>query len=94
MLINCVTKLSYALTLNKDKNAAGSIIISILIIILGILLVFNPFAGAKTLVQILGITIIVYSILDLAECFAIRSIVKKGKKEIENQVIDAEYTEK
>ena len=95
MLINCVTKLSYALTLNKNKNAAGSIIISILIIILGILLVFNPFAGAKTLVQILGVTIIVYSVLDLAECFAIRSIVKKDKKDsIENKIIEAEYEEK
>ena len=66
----------------------------LILLFISILLVFNPFAGAKTLVQILGITIIVYSILDLAECFAIRSIVKKGKKEIENQVIDAEYTEK
>lgn len=95
MLINGVTKMSYALTLNKNKNAAGSIIISILIIILGMLLIFNPFAGAKTLVQILGISIIVYSVLDLAECFTIRSILKKDKKEkIENKVIDAEYEEK
>ena len=95
MLINGVTKLSYALTLNKNKNAAGSIIISILIIVLGILLVFNPFAGAKTLVQILGVTIIVYSVLDLAECFAIRRIVKKDIKEsIENNIIEAEYKEK
>ena len=95
MLINGVTKLSYALTLNKNKNAASSIIISILIIVLGILLVFNPFAGAKTLVQILGVTIIVYSVLDLAECFAIRKIVKKEtKEEIENTIIEAEYEEK
>ena len=95
MLINGVTKLSYALTLNKNKNAASSIIISILIIVLGILLVFNPFAGAKTLVQILGVTIIVYSVLDLAECFAIRRIVKKEtKEEIENTIIEAEYEEK
>ena len=92
MLINGVTKLSYALTLNKNKNAAGSIIISILIVILGILLIFNPFAGAKTLVQILGILIIIYSVLDLAECFAIKKIVKKDEKE--NQIIEAEYEEK
>lgn len=95
MLINGVTKMSYALTLNKNKNAAASIIISILIIVLGMLLIFNPFAGAKTLVQILGITIIIYSVLDLVECFTIRSILKKDKtEEIENKVIDAEYTEK
>ncbi len=92
MLINGVTKLSYALTLNKNKNAAGSIIISILIVILGILLIFNPFAGAKTLVQILGILIIIYSVLDLVECFAIKRIVKKEEKD--NQIIEAEYQEK
>lgn len=92
MLINGVTKLSYALTLNKNKNAAGSIIISVLIVILGILLIFNPFAGAKTLVQILGIIIIIYSILDLAECLAIKKISKKDEKE--KQIIEAEYEEK
>ena len=92
MLINGVTKLSYALTLNKNKNAAGSIIISVLIVILGILLIFNPFAGAKTLVQILGIIIIIYSILDLAECLAIKKISKKDEKE--KQIIEVEYEEK
>ena len=92
MLINGVTKLSYALTLNNNKNAAGSIIVAILIIILGILLVFNPFAGAKTLVQILGISIIIYSILDLIECFAIKKIIKTVEKD--NQIMEAEYVEK
>lgn len=93
MLINGVTKLSYALTLNKQNNAAGSIIISVLIIILGILLIFNPFAGAQTLVQILGVIIIIYSALDLAECFAIKRVIKKDKTS-EGTIIEAEYKEK
>ena len=94
MLINGVTKLSYSLTLNRENNAASSIIISLIIVVLGILLIFNPFAGAKKIVQILGIIIIIYSVLDLLECFAIKKVVKKeAKNNKENQIMDAEYTE-
>lgn len=92
MLVNGVTKLSYSLTLNANKNAASSIIISVIIIILGIMLIINPFSGAEKLVQILGVSIIVYSILDLAECFTIKNAVKKSAKE--NEIIEAEYEEK
>lgn len=95
MLINGVTKLSYALTLNKIRSAAGSIIISLLIVILGILLIFNPFEGAKTLVQILGVSIIIYSVLDVVECFVIKGVLKKASKGfIENQILEADYVEK
>ena len=94
MLINGVTKLSYSLTLNKNKNAASSIIISLVIVILGILLIFNPFAGAKKIVQILGIIIIIYSILDLLECLAIKTVIKKESKKESGEIIEAEYQEK
>lgn len=93
MLINGVTKLSYSLTLNNNKSALSSIIISLIIVLLGILLIINPFQGAKKLVQILGISILVYSILDLIECFSIKRVMKKVKKIENNNVIDAEYTE-
>jgi uncharacterized membrane protein HdeD (DUF308 family) len=94
MLINGVTKLSYSLTLNKEKNAASSIIISLIIVILGILLIFNPFSGAQKLVQILGVIIILYSVLDLIECFSIKKIVKKSNKEDEGKIIEAEFKDK
>ena len=93
MLINGVTKLSYSLTLNNNKSALSSIIISLIIVLLGILLIINPFQGAKKIVQILGISILVYSILDLIECFSIKKILKKVKKIENKNVIDAEYTE-
>lgn len=93
MLINGVTKLSYSLTLNNNKSALSSIIISLIIVLLGILLIINPFQGAKKLVQILGISILVYSVLDLIECFSIKRVMKKVKKIENNNVIDAEYTE-
>lgn len=94
MLINGVTKLSYSLTLNKNRNAASSIIISLIIVILGILLIFNPFAGAKKIVQILGIIIIIYSVLDLLECLAIKTVIKKETKTKTEEIIEAEYQEK
>ena len=93
MLINGVTKLSYSLTLNNNKSALSSIIISLIIVLLGILLIINPFQGAKKLVQILGISILVYSVLDLIECFSIKRVMKKVKKIENKNVIDAEYTE-
>lgn len=93
MLINGVTKLSYSLTLNNNKSALSSIIISLIIVLLGILLIINPFQGAKKIVQILGISILIYSILDLIECFSIKRVMKKVKKIENNNVIDAEYTE-
>lgn len=92
MLVNGVTKLSYSLTINKNKNAASSIIISLIIVIIGILLIINPFSGAEKLVQILGITIIIYSVLDLLECLSIKKAIKT--KEKENEIIEAEYEEK
>lgn len=92
MLVNGVTKLSYSLTINKNKNAASSIIISLIIVIIGILLIINPFSGAEKLVQILGITIIIYSVLDLLECLSIKKAIKT--KEKVNEIIEAEYEEK
>lgn len=93
MLINGVTKLSYSLTINKFNNSTVSIIGSILIIILGILLIFNPFAGAKSLVQIIGISFIVYSVIDLAESIALTFSLKK-KETTEGKIVEATYKDK
>lgn len=93
MLINGVTKLSYSLTINKFNNSTVSIIGSILIIILGILLIFNPFAGAKSLVQIIGISFIVYSVIDLAESIALTFSLKK-KETNEGKIVEATYKDK
>lgn len=93
MLINGVTKLSYSLTINKFNNSTVSIIGSILIIVLGILLIFNPFAGAKSLVQIIGISFIVYSVIDLAESIALTFSLKK-KETTEGKIVEATYKDK
>ena len=92
MLVNGVTKLSYSINIYREKKSFASIIVSLLIIICGVLLIFNPFSAAEILAQLIGISLIVYSILDLIECLVIRKEIKGKAKE--NQIIEAEFTEK
>ena len=80
MVINGVTKLSYSLSVYKVSKNIFSIIGALLIVIFGVTLIFNPFEGAKALTQIIGIALIVYSLLDLAESISI-SISLKSKED-------------
>lgn len=97
MVINGITKLSYSLSLNKENDARNSIILSILILVCGIILVFNPFSGAVVLTQVIGISVIMYALIDLADCFTLRKIIKQTKtknNDSEGKVIEAVYEEK
>ncbi len=94
MVINGVTKLSYALSIYRETKNVLSILGSIFIIVFGITLIFNPFEGAKGLIQIIGIALIVYSVLDLVESIII-SIGIKGKADpSEGKIVEAKYKEK
>lgn len=92
MIINGVIKLYYSILINKTVKSISSIIISLLILVCGLLLVLNPFGGAVTLTIIIGIFLVVYSVLDLAECIIIYVSNKKSKKE--EDVKEAKYIEK
>lgn len=92
MIINGVIKLYYSILINKTIKSISSIIISLLILVCGLLLVLNPFGGAVTLTIIIGIFLVVYSVLDLAECIIIYVSNKKSKKE--EDVKEAKYIEK
>lgn len=100
MIINGGTKLYYSVMLNKETNSMHAIIVSIIILICGITLVCNPFGGAVVLTQIIGIFLIIYSVLDLVECYNLSKSYKSVKKENNNEkdakstVIDVEYKEK
>ncbi len=95
MIINGIIKLSYSITLNKESNATISIMISIIILICGLLLIFNPFGGAVVLTKLIGIFTIIYSLLDLIECFTLKRTVKKFNKDIKknDKIIEAVYEE-
>lgn len=97
MIINGLTKLYYAINLNKENNATMSIVISSLILVFGIILIFNPFKGAVVLTQVIGISVIIYSILDLVECYTLKKTVKEfsqtNKTKKDDKVIEAVYEE-
>ena len=97
MVINGVTKLYYSLTINKVSSATLSIIISLVILVCGLILIFNPFKGAILLTKIIGISVIIYSILDLIECYTLKKTVKEftnaSKEKNDIKVIEAIYEE-
>jgi len=94
MIINGIIKLSYSVTLNKNSNATNAIIISLVITICGLILVFNPFGGAKFMTQILGISLIVYSVLDLVECFTLKQTMNEVKKVIDETTVSEKKEKK
>ena len=94
MVINGVTKLSYALSAFKQNKNMLSIIGSIFIVIFGVTLIFNPFEGAKIFTQLIGIVLIVYSILDLVESISISLSIKNNSEDTDGKIIEAKYKEK
>ena len=94
MVINGVTKLSYALSMYKYNKNMLSVIGAIFIIVFGVTLIFNPFEGAKGLTQIIGIALIVYSLLDLIESISISFSAKGNTEESDGKIIEAKYKDK
>lgn len=97
ILLNGVTKLSYAITIFRENRSFVSIIFSLVLIVLGILLVLNPFNELDFLIQIVGSFLIAYSVLDIIDCFIIKITLNTVKKKIEDsegKVVEAEYREK
>ena len=68
-------------------------IFSILTMLCGILLIFNPFTGAEFITKIIGILILVYAILDVISTITIRNTVKHIHVAIEEGIAEAEVVE-
>lgn len=60
-------QLQFINILKRDKTIdwIKPLIINIIMLIIGIVLIFNPFKGAETLMRIIAIFILMYSILDI-----------------------------
>ncbi len=67
----------------KDRKGTISLIITIIMLILGILLIFKPFDGAKMIAQMVGLFLVIYSILDIVQSFMIKNTVESIVVEIE-----------
>lgn len=91
IIISSAGKLNYAFQLKSNKNELWktTMIISIISTIFGVILLFNPFKAVMGVMKIIGISIIIYAVLDLISTVAIRSNVTKLQKAVEETITDA-----
>ena len=89
IIINSAAKLQYSLELKKDNNNLwnSTMILSLITLLCGILLVFNPFRGAEFITKVVGIILFIYSITDIISSLRIRKTVKNIQKVLENNTI-------
>ena len=95
IVINSATKLEYSIELKKAKNELwlSTLILSIIMLVCGIVLIFNPFKGAVILTRIVGIFILVYAILDLVSTVIIKNSFKEAEKTVKEAIKDADIVE-
>lgn len=96
IIINSASKLQYAFVLKNDNNNLWKATMTIAIIstICGVVLLFNPFAGAVLIMKIVGIFILVYSVLDIVSTTIIKKNVDEFKSVIDSSNIgEAEIVE-
>lgn len=96
IIINSASKLQYAFVLKNDNNNLWKATMTIAIIstICGVVLLFNPFAGAVLIMKIVGIFILAYSILDIVSTAIIKKNVDEFKTVIDSSDIgEAEIVE-
>lgn len=96
IVINSASKLQYAFVLKNDNNDMWktTMIIAIVSAICGVVLLFNPFAGAVLIMKIVGIFIVVYSVLDIVSTVIIKKNVDEFKTVIDSvEVEEAEIVE-
>ena len=84
-----------ALTLRKNKSpqATAALLLGSITILLGVVLVVNPFSAFTTVVRIIGIVLIYDGISDLWITSEVSKAVKLADKELQGEVIDVDYKE-
>ena len=101
IVLSSATKLGYGFELRKSNSDLwiGTVVISLITMLCGILLIFNPFAGAEFILKVVGALIFIYAILDIISTFRIRKTIKPIQKAIKNveknveSVVEAEVIE-
>jgi uncharacterized membrane protein HdeD (DUF308 family) len=95
IIITSANKLQYGLELKVNGNNLwkSTIIISIITIICGILLIFNPFQGAVFITKVVGTLILIYAILDIISTLTIKNTVKQLHEALEETMTDIQDAE-
>lgn len=83
-IIDGFSRLQYAMEMKKNNvpECTASFVSSILILVLGVLMIVNPFKGAMAITQVIGIFLLVHSALDLYNAISAKGNVDKFLKEI------------
>lgn len=82
-----------ALTLRKNKSprATAALLLGIITILLGVVLVVNPFSAFTTVVRIIGLILIYDGVSDLWITSQVSYAIKLAEKELQGEVIDVDY---
>ena len=66
IILRTIFRIQFVLNIrNKVNNYVAPLIINIITLIIGIILVFNPFKSAEALIRIIGLFVTIYSALDI-----------------------------
>lgn len=91
IIISSATKLQYAFELKSKGNSQWKItmLASIISVICGVVLLFNPFKGAVVITQIVGTFIIIYGVLDIISTVTIKRNVDAIHNAIDGKIKEA-----
>jgi len=84
IIVNSIVKLQYAMYLKTQNIStwATAFTLSIVTLICGLFLIFNPIKSAILLTQVIGGFIIMYGVLDIIDVIVLRKNAKKVKEMI------------
>ena len=85
IIINGAKKTEYIIALRKKVNSNWLmlLVLGLVEIVLGIVLIFNPFESSLALI---GIFIIAYSVVDIIECVMLKMEIGKVKKIMQQEI--------
>ena len=78
IIASSATKLQYTLQM-KDKGSDAwktTVIVSIISLLCGVVILFNPFKAAEAMLKIIGVFILIYGILDVISTLSIKKTLK------------------
>ncbi len=78
LIMSSAYKLQNIYNLKKINGVFNiwTIIITVFILVLGLLLIVNPFSGALAITKIIGIFLMIYGILDIIDSIILKRVVK------------------
>ena len=68
------------MVMDKDNDFAPALVMSLVTLVCGLFLLFNPIDSAEVLTRIIGLVIIIYATIDLVETTTFKRNIKKIEK--------------